>query len=441
MKAALEAAAKTALDERRPLPDRVAAVALWKGAPFDELAAVAEQLLDPRQPLDVQLAAVEALAGAEDGRAADLLLRDWLSKTPKLQTAVLGRDLPTAEPAGKTVGRPAAGRGAAVQPGHGSPRATAGESRCGDPPPVARQLLAAQGVTKDRQEVLARYTDALALPRDAVRGQAVFQRQCAKCHRVKEQGFLVGPDLANTIQRTDEMLVSDVLDPSNQITAGYNSYTAVTEDGRIYSGVLAAESATHVTLRREEGKEDTILRKDIEEMAASRTSLMPEKVEQEIKPQEMVDLIAYLRQAFGPQLPAAGDVVRRRSRFRRPARSRRRPRDPGDRGPLCRPGVPAHGAAAALVAADSRLAVPDRRAPGAGRIPVSAVRLEVVRRSGRDDRTGSATAIGRPRTSRSGGTTAARTPRAGRRVRSRPTPRSNGSKSPATCGRISAPSR
>ena len=36
------------------------------------------------------------------------------------------------------------------------------------------------------------------------------------------------------------MLVSDMLDPSNQITAGYNSYTVVTEDGRIYNGVLAA---------------------------------------------------------------------------------------------------------------------------------------------------------------------------------------------------------
>ncbi len=303
MKAALEAAAKTALDDDGPLADRVAAVALWKGAPFDELAAVAAKLLDPRQPLDVQLAAVEALATAEDVRAADLLLQDWLSKTPKVQTAVLDAIFQRQNRLAKLLD--------AVQQGEvpsysldAARREQLQDNSDAEIRRRSRELLATQGVAKDRQEVLARYTEALTLPRDAGRGDVVFQRQCAKCHRVKEQGYVVGPDLANTIQRTDEMLVSDVLDPSNQLTAGYNSYTVVTEDGRIYTGVLAAESATHVTLRREEGKEDTILRKDVDEMAASRTSLMPEKVEQEIKPQEMVDLIAYLRQAFGPQLPA-----------------------------------------------------------------------------------------------------------------------------------------
>ncbi|NLF68050.1 MAG: c-type cytochrome [Candidatus Anammoximicrobium sp.] len=303
MKAALEAAAKTALDDDRPLAERVAAVALWKGAPFDELAAVAAKLLEPRQPLDVQLAAVEALATAEDVRAADLLLRDWLSKTPKVQTAALDAIFQRQNRLAKLLD--------AVQQGavpwyslDAARREQLQDNSDAEIRRRARDLLATQGVAKDRQEVLGRYTEALTLPRDAGRGDVVFQRQCAKCHRVKEQGYVVGPDLANTIQRTDEMLVSDVLDPSNQLTAGYNSYTVVTEDGRIYTGVLAAESATHVTLRREEGKEDTILRKDIDEMAASRTSLMPEKVEQEIKPQEMVDLVAYLRQAFGPQLPA-----------------------------------------------------------------------------------------------------------------------------------------
>ena len=419
MKAALESAAKTALDDSRPLPDRVAAVALWKGAPFDELAAVAERLLDPRQPLDVQLAAVEALAAAEDVRAADLLLRDWLSKTPKVQTAVLDAIFQRQNRLAKLLD--------ALQQGAVPPSsldtARREQLRENSDPEIrrrARELLAAQGVTKDRQEVLARYTDALTLPRDAVRGEAVFQRQCAKCHRVKEQGFVVGPDLANTIQRTDEMLVSDMLDPSNQLTAGYNSYTVVTEDGRIYSGVLAAESATHVTLRREEGKEDTILRKDVEEMAASRISLMPEKVEQEIKPQEMVDLIAYLRQAFGPPLPAQVMLFDDDPGFVQVLDQGEGRASPGNGGPLCRPSVAPHVAAPTLVVADSRLAVPDCREPGARRVPVSAVCLEVVRRPGRDDRAGRPTAIGRPRTNRSGGTTAARTPRAGPRVRSRP---------------------
>jgi putative membrane-bound dehydrogenase-like protein len=302
MKAALDAAARTALDDSRPLPERMAAVALWKGAPFEELAVVAQQLLDPRQPLDLQLAAVEALATVDDVRAADLLLQDWLSKTPKVQAAVLDAIFQRQNRLVKLLDALQQG---AVPPSslEAARREQLRDNADAEIRRRSRELLVLQGVTKDRQEIMARYTEALSLARDPVRGQVVFDRQCAKCHRVQDQGFVVGPDLAATIQRTDEMLVSDIFDPSNQITAGFNTYTVVTEDGRIYTGVLAAESATHVTLCREEGKEDTILRKDIDEMAASRTSMMPERVEQDLQPQDLADLIAYLRQAFGAQLP------------------------------------------------------------------------------------------------------------------------------------------
>ena len=44
------------------------------------------------------------------------------------------------------------------------------------------------------------------------------------------------------------------------------------------------DTATSVTLRREKGEQDIILRKDIEEMAASSKSLMPDGLEKEISP-------------------------------------------------------------------------------------------------------------------------------------------------------------
>ena len=159
-------------------------------------------------------------------------------------------------------------------------------------------------------------------------------------------------------------------------------------------------------------------------MAASPISLMPENLEKEVTPQDVADLIAYLRQAFGP--PAAAG---RRCSTTIPVSPSvlnqgegRAVLDTADR--FAGQRVAAHHAAAALVAADSRLAVPDRREPRARRVPLPAIRLEVVRRPGRDDRTGRSTATGRPRTNRSGGTTAARTPPAGPPCRSRPKRRS-----------------
>ena len=59
--------------------------------------------------------------------------------------------------------------------------------------------------------------------------------------------------------------------------------------------MIAAETATSVTLRRQEGKEDVLLRTDIEAMAGSGQSLMPEGVEKDLPPQSVADLIAFLR--------------------------------------------------------------------------------------------------------------------------------------------------
>jgi putative heme-binding domain-containing protein len=113
----------------------------------------------------------------------------------------------------------------------------------------------------------------------------------------------VGPDLATITSRADETVIADVLDPSRQLTVGYQHYTVITTDGRIFTGILAAETATGISLRKEEGVEETILRRDVEEMAASSISMMPEELEKEVTPRDLVDLIAYLRETLGPATP------------------------------------------------------------------------------------------------------------------------------------------
>ena len=72
------------------------------------------------------------------------------------------------------------------------------------------------------------------------------------------------------------------------------AYTLVTRQGAVYNGLIAAESASGVTLRRAEGKEDHILRSQIDELVSTGKSLMPEGLEKDISPDQMADLIAYL---------------------------------------------------------------------------------------------------------------------------------------------------
>ncbi len=68
-----------------------------------------------------------------------------------------------------------------------------------------------------------------------------------------------------------------------------------TADGLIHSGTIAGESATSISLKMQEGKEQTLLRSDIEEITSSHSSMMPDNLHKEIPPKQMADLIAFIK--------------------------------------------------------------------------------------------------------------------------------------------------
>jgi hypothetical protein len=53
------------------------------------------------------------------------------------------------------------------------------------------------------------------------------------------------------------------------VPSNYINYTLATRDGRVLTGILVAETAVSVTLRRAEGAEDTVLRSQIDELTPS----------------------------------------------------------------------------------------------------------------------------------------------------------------------------
>ncbi len=293
---------KTALDDAQPSDRRKQAIGLLVAAPFDELAPAATKLLDPRQPIEVQLATIEALGTVEHPEAATLLLKNFSSYTPRIRAAVMAAMF--ARQARLPILLQAIERGLVPRSSLDAARREQliNDSRT-EIATLARRLLSSGTGTPDRQRVLTDYSRALQLPRDVKRGKAVFDKQCSKCHRLGDQGYEVGPDLLTAKTRADETLLADVLDPGNQITVGYGQYNVITVDGRIFSGVLAAETATSITLRAEEKKDTVVLRKDIDEMVASTVSMMPEDLEKEVTVQDAADLLGFLRQTLGTGQP------------------------------------------------------------------------------------------------------------------------------------------
>jgi putative heme-binding domain-containing protein len=129
---------------------------------------------------------------------------------------------------------------------------------------------------------------------DDSKGKEVYAQTCAKCHRLFGEGGMVGPEL--TGYERDNLLfwVENVVDPSAAIREEYTTTVVETKDGRVLTGILAAQDKRSLLLRDPEGKEIRLARQDVEQMQASPVSLMPEDQMRSLSDQQIRDLFAYL---------------------------------------------------------------------------------------------------------------------------------------------------
>ena len=121
-----------------------------------------------------------------------------------------------------------------------------------------------------------------------------FEAQCSKCHRYRDVGQSVGPDLATLTSKTPQSLLTAILDPNSAVEDKYVQYLAVTVDGRTLTGLIANETGNSLTLRGAEAREEVVLRKDLVSLTSSGLSQMPEGLEKDLEVQALADLIAYL---------------------------------------------------------------------------------------------------------------------------------------------------
>ena len=139
------------------------------------------------------------------------------------------------------------------------------------------------------------YKSVVGLPPDSESGRAVFRKHCANCHRLDREGFAVGPDLFGIRNQAKAAILLHILIPEQEITQGFAAYVVETKDGRTLTGLIASETPVSVTLRQPLGKEETVLRSDIERLLSSKLSLMPQELEKVVSRQEFADLLSYLK--------------------------------------------------------------------------------------------------------------------------------------------------
>lgn len=130
---------------------------------------------------------------------------------------------------------------------------------------------------------------------DAAKGREVFRRACMSCHKYGEEGVLVGPDLTGVRNQPADALLLHIVVPDYEVYPGYASYEVETNDDRVLSGLLTAETDSSIRLKMAQGIEETISRNDILSIRSTSLSLMPQGLEQTMSEEELAGLIAFLK--------------------------------------------------------------------------------------------------------------------------------------------------
>ncbi|MBN9691577.1 MAG: HEAT repeat domain-containing protein [Verrucomicrobia bacterium] len=147
----------------------------------------------------------------------------------------------------------------------------------------------------DRAQVIAQYAATAALKGNPTRGHMHFTALCASCHRLRGEGQEVGPDLNMVATKPVDWMLLAILDPSQAVETRYRAWTLQLTDGEILTGLIAAETANNLVLRYAGTSEQPILRSQIRSIEPQPGSLMPAGFESALQPQDLADLLAWIR--------------------------------------------------------------------------------------------------------------------------------------------------
>ncbi len=126
-------------------------------------------------------------------------------------------------------------------------------------------------------------------------GQQVFKTNCANCHRYKQLGKDIGPELTRISQKYDKNTLLDaILYPASSLAAGYEPWLVSTKTGQTYYGFLVSEGTQSVVIKGVTGQKHTIPVGDISSRRQYQTSLMPSAQTMGMQPQQIADLTAFL---------------------------------------------------------------------------------------------------------------------------------------------------
>jgi putative heme-binding domain-containing protein len=152
-------------------------------------------------------------------------------------------------------------------------------------PPADQKLLETLG---------RRRAGYLATKPDVALGAKLYEKQCAICHQLANQGAKIGPQLDGIGIRGVDRLLEDLLDPNRNVDQTFRSTTLLLKNGQVLNGLVLREEGAVIILADNQGKEVRVPAADVEERKLQQTSPMPANVLDLMTEGEFYHLLGFL---------------------------------------------------------------------------------------------------------------------------------------------------
>lgn len=161
-------------------------------------------------------------------------------------------------------------------------------------------------VSKDKAKLISQYKARLAAPdfakASASHGRAVFERTCAACHKMFEDGGDIGPDITGSNRVDRDYILLNIIDPNFDVPEAYRLVTITKKDGQSLSGTILEEDKQKIVLKMV-GVKMVISKGDIAKRQVSKVSMMPEGLLNTMTESDFLNLIKYLQTEKQVELP------------------------------------------------------------------------------------------------------------------------------------------
>ena len=159
----------------------------------------------------------------------------------------------------------------------------------------------------DKVALMAKYKKTLTADyvkaANKSRGRALFAKSCAACHRLFDSGGAIGPDITGSQRHNLDYILENIVDPSAVVAKEYQVAVVITTGGRTVTGLIKQETDRAVSLQTQ--NELIVLpRNEIESLKRTTTSMMPDGLMDNLRLEEVRDLIGYLASPVQVPLPA-----------------------------------------------------------------------------------------------------------------------------------------